>query len=84
MTTLLPYQTTELSDEIDPCEKSRLDQVKTDWAAPRLRRSEERLPKSIAESVCAPSAEACREIGRLGRGIGQRMEPTAGVEPATY
>ena len=24
MTTLLPYQTTELSDEIDPCEKSRL------------------------------------------------------------
>ncbi len=25
MTTLLPYQTTELSDEIDPCEKSRLE-----------------------------------------------------------
>jgi hypothetical protein len=25
MTTLLPYQTTELSDEIAPCEKSRLD-----------------------------------------------------------
>jgi len=24
MTTLLSYQTTELSDEIDPCEKSRL------------------------------------------------------------
>ncbi len=24
MTTLLHYQTTELSDEIDPCEKSRL------------------------------------------------------------
>ena len=27
MTTLLPYQTTELSDEIDPCEKSRLSMV---------------------------------------------------------
>ncbi len=27
MTTLLPYQTTELSDEIDPCEKSRLVMV---------------------------------------------------------
>ncbi len=27
MTTLLPYQTTELSDEIDPCEKSRLGSV---------------------------------------------------------
>ena len=25
MTTLLPYQTTELSDEIDPCEISRLE-----------------------------------------------------------
>ena len=27
MTTLLPYQTTELSDEIDPCEKSRLARI---------------------------------------------------------
>ncbi len=58
MTTLLPYQTTELSDEIDPCEKSRLGHRMIN------RLAESALPSSMPAFLRTP--QALDEVEYLG------------------